>query len=303
MNRVVLKLAVREPGGRVLLNPGEVLSPRSLQNLVDANRNAPGGAVSLMEHATVREDLGPLLDTNPYRLIFDDPVNTDTVLRLLERVLVPVELLPFLDHFKHAAPETYDHTLRVTALTAYIGRFLRETVQDLTRGILAAVVHDFGKLCVPEGLLEKRAPLSAAERELLEQHTLAGYALISYFLGATGSLPARAARDHHERRDGSGYPHGIVLQDRMVEIIAVSDIYDALVSDRAYRQEAYENREALEEITEMATAGKIGWDVVRALISHNRETKPDPEACVVSMERRTPAAPMNRDRSPGEPAG
>jgi HD-GYP domain-containing protein (c-di-GMP phosphodiesterase class II) len=79
----------------------------------------------------------------------------------------------------------------------------------------------------------------------------------------------------------------------MVEIIAVSDIYDALVSDRPYRKEAYENRRALEEITEMAATGKIGWEGVRALISHNRETKPAPEACIVSGEKRNPPTPEN----------
>jgi len=296
MSRVLLRLPIRDLGGRVLLEPGEVLTSQTVQNLVDANRNDQRESVSLLEHGTVREDLAALLDTLPYRMIFDDPQDIDTVLRLMERVMIAPDLLAFLDHFRRTAPETYHHTLRVTALTAFIGQFLRETVQDLTRGILAAAVHDFGKVCLPEMLLEKKTPLSPEERCLLEQHTLAGYALISYFLKAVGTLPARAARDHHERRDGTGYPRGIALQDRMVEIIAVSDIYDALVSDRPYRKEAYENRRALEEITGMAAAGKIGWDVVRALISHNRETKPAPEDCVVSGERRT--APVSLRTNP-----
>ncbi len=298
MKSVVLKLPVRDLDGKQLLPEGEVLVPEAMQTLVDSNRNEEREAASLLQHGTVRTDLERLLNTDPYRVIFNDPLKTDTVLKLMERVLLPPELLSFLDHFKDHAPETYYHTLRVTALSTFIGRFLLETVQDLTLGIQAAVVHDFGKVCVPEGLLEKQTPLTDQERGLLEQHTLAGYALISYFLKRVGTLPARAARDHHERQDGSGYPRGINQEDRMVEIIAVSDIYDALVSDRPYRKEAYENRRALEEITEMASSGKIGWEVVRALISHNRENKPDHEACIVSGEKRALAKPGRTDGNP-----
>jgi HD-GYP domain-containing protein (c-di-GMP phosphodiesterase class II) len=299
MKNVLLKLPVHDLDGRLLLSEKQVLTPEVLQNLVDSNRDKKAAAGSLLQYGTIRDDLGTLLNTDPYRVIFNDPLKTDNVLKQMDRVLLPPALLAFLDHFKRHAPETYQHTLRVTALSAFIGSFLLETVQDLTQGILAAVAHDFGKTCIPLELLKKQASLTRQERGMLEQHTLAGYVLISYFLKMTGTLPARAARDHHERRDGSGYPLGINQEDRMVEIIAVSDIYDALVSDRPYRKEAYENRRALEEITEMAAAGKIGWEVVRALISNNRETKPDIEACIVSREKRNPPKPESTENKAG----
>jgi len=295
MRPFTLDMAVREPGGRVLLPKGTLCTPEALQTLAAHHKTAEGATVSLLQCGTVRQDIVELLAASPYRVIFDDPLMMDTVLRLLERVILPAGLRPFLRHFERHAPETYHHILRVTALTAIVGRFLPETVHDLPQGILAAAVHDFGKFCLPVGLLEKRTPLTPRERGLLEQHTLAGYVLIGAFLGNHNSLPARAARDHHERRDGSGYPLGTRQENRMVEIIAVSDIYDALVSDRSYRDTAYENREALEEITGMAEAGKVGWEVVRALISFNRQAKPAPEACVVSGEKRTAAPPQGGD--------
>jgi HD-GYP domain-containing protein (c-di-GMP phosphodiesterase class II) len=283
-----MALPVRRLDGSLLLPKGALLTRDVLRSLVASQEDEVGPPVSMLQHGTVREDLVRLLNADPYRVIFNDPRKTQTVLKLMERVPLAPPLLTFLDHFKRVAPETYDHTLRVTALSAFISRFLLETVQDMTRGILAAAVHDFGKICLPVELLNKRGPLTGPERTLLEQHTVAGYVLVAYYMKKTGTLPARAARDHHERRDGSGYPRGIVQEDRMVEIIAVSDIYDALVSHRPYREEPYENRRALEEITDMASRGKIGWSLVRALVSHNRETKPDHEACIVSAEKRHP---------------
>jgi len=71
----------------------------------------------------------------------------------------------------------------------------------------------------------------------------------------------------------SGYPRGILLWHPLIEIIAASDIYDALLIPRPYRSAAYDNRAALEEITAMAEQNKIGWDVVKALIAHNRKSK------------------------------
>ncbi len=101
------------------------------------------------------------------------------------------------------------------------------------------------------------------------------------------------ARDHHERKDGSGYPYGTLLSDKPGEIVDVSDIYDALISSRVYRPISYDNRTALEEITKMAEQHKIGWQVVTALIAHNRKDKPQPGDVVVSLEKRGTPPPGN----------
>jgi HD-GYP domain-containing protein (c-di-GMP phosphodiesterase class II) len=73
----------------------------------------------------------------------------------------------------------------------------------------------------------------------------------------------------------------------------VSDIYDALISSRVYRPISYDNRTALEEITKMAEQHKIGWQVVKTLIAHNRKDKPLPGDVVVSLEKRGTPPPGN----------
>jgi HD-GYP domain-containing protein (c-di-GMP phosphodiesterase class II) len=117
--------------------------------------------------------------------------------------------------------------------------------------------------------------------------------LLSYYYKDLQNLACEVALDHHERRDGSGYPQGILLKDPIVEIIAVSDIYDALIRPRPYRSTAYDNRAALEEITGMAEKNKIGWDVVKALIARNRKSKPHYREITISAEKRGTPPPYN----------
>ena len=158
--------------------------------------------------------------------------------------------------------------------------------EQCTRLASTGPTHDIGKICVPLHILKKTMPLTKMERSFLEHHAAAGYVLLSYYFGNTQHLACKVAFDHHERRDGSGYPRCILLEDPLMEIIAVSDIYDALIMPRPYRSRAYDNRTALEEITEMAKQNRIGWDVVKALIAHNRKSNPPYKEMTVSAEKR-----------------
>ncbi|MFV9644690.1 MAG: HD-GYP domain-containing protein, partial [Desulfobacterales bacterium] len=142
-------------------------------------------------------------------------------------------------------------------------------------------------------ILRKSDPLTRTERGVLEHHTVAGYVLLTYYLRGTQRFSAKIARDHHERRDGSGYPRGIALADRMVEIVAVTDVYDALISKRPYRSVAYDNRTALEEITTLAERNQIGWDMVKALVARNRKDKPHYSTILLSAEKRGTPPPRN----------
>ena len=151
------------------------------------------------------------------------------------------------------------------------------------------------KTIVPLNILKKSTPLTLNERDILENHAAAGFLLLSYYYQDVNNPGAKVARDHHERRDGSGYPCGTRLNDPMVEIVAVSDVYDALISQRPYRAVSYDNRTALEEITGMAEKNEIGWEVVKALIGHNRKDKPHYSEVTVSVEKRgTPPRPSAR---------
>jgi len=240
----------------------------------------------LLEYGTVRRDLERFLRQGTYRPIFDNPQRNAVIQALMERVVLAQPVLEALRYFQRADPYTYRHVLRVFALSILLARDLETNYDDLILAATAGPLHDFGKICVPLRVLKKTTPLQRSERALLEHHTVAGFALISYYLGDSKSMAAKVAAEHHERRDGSGYPLGLLLRDRLVEIVVACDVYDALVSPRPYRRISYDNRTALEEITEMANQGKIDWEIVKALVAYNRKDKPPVQECAVSIEKR-----------------
>jgi HD-GYP domain-containing protein (c-di-GMP phosphodiesterase class II) len=174
----------------------------------------------------------------------------------------------------------------VFVLSTLLAKDLIPDYQERVQLSATGPTHDIGKVCVPLQILKKTTPLTKTERSFLEHHAAAGYALLGYYYMNTQHLACEVALDHHERRDGSGYPRGVLLKDPMVEIIAVSDIYDALIMPRPYRSGAYDNRTALEEVTEMADQSKIGQYVVKALIAHNRKSNPHYREITISAEKR-----------------
>lgn len=115
-----------------------------------------------------------------------------------------------------------------------------------TAVIMSSIMHDIGKLAIPEGLLRKPARLTSEEYDLIKTHTVAGEQLLRSPYLSRGlaapessflSVAAAIARSHHERWDGAGYPDGLVAEQipLAARIVAIADVYDALRSPRAYK--------------------------------------------------------------------
>lgn len=286
MKALKLEYPVHTLNKRVLLLAGTILSSETMDRLISASKEELYPTVPIFAYGTIHKDLIKLIKHGPYLVIFDDPEIVANILNSMGKVRINLPILESLDYFRNYDFYTYQHILKVFALSSLLAQTLVKNNHALSQETMAGPMHDFGKICVPLEILKKADPLTRIEREILEHHALAGYVLLSYYLKDSKSYFSKVAKEHHERRDGSGYPLGLSLTDPMVELIAVSDIYDALISTRPYRKTAYDNRTALEEITEMAIQGKIGWDVVKALISFNRENKPYFEEVEVGAEKR-----------------
>ena len=151
-----------------------------------------------------------------------------------------------------AAAESRDaqtslHVERVGATSAVVARRLGFDDSFCESIRVASPLHDIGKIGIPDHVLLKPGPLTADEREVIEEHAEIGYRILS----GTGSelldLAASIALTHHERYDGSGYPHGLAGAEIPIEgrIAAVADVFDALTSDRVYRP-CYPTQIALE---------------------------------------------------------
>ena len=135
-----------------------------------------------------------------------------------------------------AEKDTYTegHTRRVARLAVDVGEELGLPPARLRELATGGLLHDIGKLSVPDAVLKKPGPLDDAEYAIVQKHTVWGDAL----LGRLGFSPRvrRLVRDHHERLDGSGYPHGAATLPLETCVLAVCDVYDALRSQRVYRE-------------------------------------------------------------------
>ncbi len=131
---------------------------------------------------------------------------------------------------------TEEHTRRVALLAARVGEELKLSATARRHLAVGGLLHDIGKLSVPLDILQKPSSLTDDEFATIKRHSADGRRLLEE-LGGFPEAVLVLVSDHHERLDGSGYPRGLTAMDMSLEtrILAVCDVYDALVSDRVYR--------------------------------------------------------------------
>lgn len=132
--------------------------------------------------------------------------------------------------------ETEGHSRRVTKLSVRLARELGLDESEITRIRWGALLHDIGKLAIPDHILLKPGPLTESEKALMRQHTIYAREMLNEipFLRSVIDIPYY----HHERWDGKGYPEGLSGEDipRAARLFAIVDQWEALSSDRPYRR-------------------------------------------------------------------
>lgn len=136
-----------------------------------------------------------------------------------------------------------------------------EEREDLHMG---ALLHDVGKIAIPDHILRGDHPLSEHEWRLIREHPVKGDEILRPLRAHPRLRPY--VRWHHEKLDGSGYPDGLTEIPLLVQALSAADIYDALTSVRTYRK-PLKPQEALEALEEEARKGKLSREVVRAFRS------------------------------------
>jgi putative two-component system response regulator len=190
---------------------------------------------------------------------------------LLARVRSLLRLKQFTDELDNAETVLFSLALSIEAKDPYTGghcnRLSKYCIRLAERLGLAedlrvalrrgALIHDIGKLAVPEQILLKPGPLTPEERIIMQQHSIAGERICSPLRSFRQVLPI--IRHHHERWDGSGYPDGLKGEQipLTARILQVTDVYDALTTDRPYRK-ALPTEEALAILREETNRG--WWD-------------------------------------------
>lgn len=291
-----LQEPVQDAQGRILLQSGVVLTERYLELIQDWGVTAIAVATGdtaaveqqLQRTHVVSSDLQDEMLGTIYELYDDITAQKDLSLQRL-RNAVPILVQEIMLHktvaldligLRRADNYTFMHSLSVAVLAVATGVELGLDAEQLTGLALGAVLHDMGKTQVPLSILHKPAQLTASERTLVHRHPRWGVELLTRH----AQLPAPALQgiyEHHERCDGSGYPHGLWGSriSRSGKIVAVADFYDALTSDRPYHSRLAPHL----VIEQLLVMGRRSFDanIVRALL---RSLVPYPVGSTVMMD-------------------
>ena len=152
-------------------------------------------------------------------------------------------------------PYTEGHCERLAAWSSELGRRLGLSDDHVTALDRGGIVHDIGKIAVPDAILFKEGTLTSEEWAIMRQHPLTGERICAPLKSLRLVLPI--IRHHHEKYDGSGYPDGLAGEDIPViaRVLQVVDVYDALTTDRPYKL-ALSQEDALEKLHAEA---EMGW--------------------------------------------
>lgn len=133
---------------------------------------------------------------------------------------------------------TFSHSINVGILAMMFGRWAGLQEKEVKQLLYAGMLHDIGKAKIPDKILNKRGPLTAQEYNIMKTHTVHGYQLTKSCMFITESV-RQAVLLHHERNDGTGYPFAYPKEKIpfMARVMAIVDTYDAMTSDRVYRDQ------------------------------------------------------------------
>lgn len=131
-----------------------------------------------------------------------------------------------------------NHVLRLAKYAYLIAQELRLTAMECDEIEASTPMHDIGKISIPDKIILKPDRLTSEEMAIMQQHPLSGYELLAGSPSRYLRMGAIIALGHHEKFDGSGYPYGLAGEDIPLpaRIVAVADVFDALISDRPYRK-------------------------------------------------------------------
>lgn len=271
---------------QVLLNAGVVItqkqidkikrmSPGSVYIFTPDFENHPGQqlyheAVSTMDQTFQGIFAGEKIDMPEVKKVVNVIVGQ---LEKKNQILIQLARLNDADSY------SVSHCVNVCIYSLFMGKLLGLSSEELNILGLGALLHDIGKIRVPENLLRKSGKLTQNEIMIIKDHPLTGYHSLDS--GDTEETVREIVRDHHEKCDGSGYPFGITGEEIsfLTKIVTVADIYDAVSSDRAYRPRMLPH-EGIEILIANCSAGKLEKKVVDAF---TREVVVYPPGCLVRL--------------------
>lgn len=239
--------SVAEAGAPVIVNDVQT-DPRFFRGMDDISSFTTRNMVCV-PLKTKEKVVGVLQTINKKNGLFDDE-DCLVLSALANEVAIAVENANLYRELKeaflgtaHALAETIEkrdpytggHTQRVMKYSLAIGKVMGLSEKEIEELTLAAILHDIGKIGIKDSILLKNGRLDREEEEIMQLHSRIGADILQHVRQLKGVMPG--VRGHHERYDGAGYPDGLQGTDipLIARIIAVADTFDAMTTDRPYR--------------------------------------------------------------------
>ena len=147
------------------------------------------------------------------------------------------KIIGCINLFKYADSYTYTHSINVALLSMLIGKWMKYGEQMIESLLIAGLLHDIGKMKIDPKILNKPDKLTESEFEEIKQHSRYSYELLQYNKSISLDIKIGILM-HHEKMDGSGYPYGVYSENinDIAKVLAVADVYDAMLSERPYQK-------------------------------------------------------------------
>ncbi len=209
MSDLTLSYPVRTLENQELLSAGTALTAETLNALI-SSKSVTHKKAPLLRHGTVKRDILEFVGIPPFETIYCTKEKITCLFEDLDAINIELPVLEAMDYFKQSDFYTYRHFLMVYAISTLLAKDLIPGYEDRIRLAKIGPTHDIGKSCVPIEVLKKTTPLTRAEKAMLDNHCLAGYVLLSYYLGDPGGVPSegchpRRVSDAYKRQAGLSY--------------------------------------------------------------------------------------------------
>lgn len=217
----------------------EVIASKASENYSQKVKSTPEYNKFAYHHSTFIKKVKKNLNDLAFSGI---PVKQDLLVEqifsLIQDSKNTIQIFDIIHNLDESEDQTYHHSINVAVISIVLGKWLGFSRSDLEQLALAGLLHDVGKIVIPQDILNKTGKLTDEEFQIVRSHVMKGYEI----LRDQKELDIRikeACLLHHERCDASGYPFKVGASKIVpfAKIIAIADVYDAMTSNRTYREE------------------------------------------------------------------
>ncbi len=215
-------------------------------------------AKKLIQETMEKVSIGQGLETEKILAMVED---------LLDELLCQKDILLSLSEIRTVDEYTFGHSVNVCVLSVITGIILEYPREKLRILGVGALLHDIGKILIPLDILNKPGALTIEEYGIIKQHAKLGYEVLRKY-PQVGEEAALIALTHHERYNGMGYPKGLKCEeiDDYSKIVAITDVYDAMTSDRVYKAKM-KPHQAIEYLISMGNH-QFDYEIVKKFTRH-----------------------------------